>query len=361
MPGFFIMMKKILILLSLLFLSLLLVMLFAYNQIGRMELFGDKGKVGLKWEIRLPETGQYELVEVKTSTGKETLRGLKNAKIINVATEKNGQVLYDLVYEQDELGRRKVDNSSETDKFIIWFGGGDLYGMGVERSATIPQIFSKKMPEYAGYNYGFAGIGAQYPLRILETTNLKRELKESQGLMVYVISEAHYPKTLGKFMHIYRPEMPDYQLEEGKLVYKGIYRETEPLVSGFKALFGNSWLKRILGDVNEFTSYSQKEHQTVCEIVKKTNQEFLKQYPNSHFILFLHTNLRNIERIKLSECCQKNRIHFVDTFMEYDEEKMESDPVDGHPTEYINLLLVEKFIEELKKQVLIPVSQDEAI
>ena len=312
-----------------------------------MDLFGDKGHKGLKWEITLPQTGQYEVVEIVKAEGKEPLRGLKNAYISNKAVGSDGKVVYDITYTHDSFGRRLVDNSDEADKFALFFGGGDLYGMAVSRQEAIPNYFSKIRPDYRSYNYGFAGIGAQYPLRVLEKYDLTKEVKEKEGIMVYVISEAHYPKTLGKFLHIYRPEMPNYKMVNDELKYLGTFRETEPVTGWMKMIFGNSWLRRMMGDMNDLTSYTQEEHKTVCEIVKKTNTEFLKQFPTSKFILMLHTNLPWIDRKELTSCMKTNKIPFVDTYMEYDEDKFDSDPVDGHPTGYLNELLTEKLVEGL--------------
>lgn len=312
-----------------------------------MDLFGSKGHKGMSFEITLPQIDQHELVKVVETTGKEVLRGLKNAKITNKTVASDGSIVYDLIYRHDEYGRRLVDNTENSNKFALFFGGGDLYGMGVARKDTIPSIFSRLKPEYKSYNYGFAGIGAQYPLRILETNNLRKEVKEATGVMIYVISEAHYPKTLGKFLHIYRPEMPDYKLVNGVLKYMGTFSETEPMSGWFKMVFGNSWLRRMMGDMNDYTSYTKEEHKLVCEIIKKTNNDFLAQFPESKFILMLHTNLPWIDRKELTSCSKENNIPLVDTFMDYDESKFDSDPVDGHPTAYLNELLVKKMMESL--------------
>lgn len=344
------MIKKAVIGIFILSISALLITLFMYNQRYRMDLFGNKGEKGMKWEITLPQTGLHEVVEVVKGEGRDVLRGIKNAFIIDKAVDDNNKVLYEISYSQDEFGRRVVDNSQEATEFALWFGGGDLYGMGVSREDSIPQIFSKSNTKYSSYNYGFAGIGAQYPLRLLEITDFKKEIKEKNGVMIYVISEAHYPKTLGRFLHIYRPEMPDYKLVEGKLKYMGTYIETEPLTNWIKMVFGNSWLRRMLGDINELTTYTQEEHDTVCAIISSTNDKFLKQYPSSKFILFLHTNLPYIDREELTKCVKKNNIPYIDSYMEYDEDKFDSDPIDGHPTGYLNKLLVDKFNEYLNSQ-----------
>lgn len=319
-----------------------------------MDLFGELGKKGMKWSITLPESGLSETVHIKEGDDKEPLRGIKNAYITDVATDESGKILYDITYKHDEFGRRIVEEVKNVapDKFAIWFGCGDIYGMGVSGKETIPQIFSEKNAEYKSYNYGFAGIGAQYPLRILETTNLKNELKEAYGMMIYVISEAHYPKTLGKFLHIYRPEMPNYKLINNDLVYRGTFRESEPYTYWFKMLFGNSWLKRMLGDVNELTTYSESEHQLVCAVITNTRKEFLKQFSNSKFILFLHANLRENERIRLTKCANDNEIDIVDTTISYDESKFESDKVDAHPTFLLNESLVDVFSKYVKGKII---------
>jgi hypothetical protein len=347
------MIKKLILFIFFCIATFLAITLFMYNQRYRMDLFGDQGKKGMKFEITLPQIGQYEIVEVKEGEGKETLRGIKNALITNKTISSNGNIVYDISYRQDEFGRRLVDYSSEASKFILWFGGGDLYGMGVSRENSMPQIFSKISPEYRSYNYGFAGIGAGYPLRILETTSLKREVNEKSGYMIYVLSEAHYPKTLGRFLHIYRPEMPHYKLLNGKASYAGTFKETEPFTYWIKMIFGNSWLRRMLGDMNDYTSYSEEEHKLVCEILSKTKTEFVRQFNDSQFILFLHTNLPEIERKKLTICAQEKKIPYVDTYMEYDESKFDSDVVDGHPTGHLNILLIEKLNEFLKTNQLI--------
>jgi hypothetical protein len=330
----------------------LIAFVFFYNSENlRMEIISGIGETGAKWERTLAD-GQKELIEIVQAGSHSDLRGPSNGIVHNYSMKPDGSYIFNVDYIYDEFGRRIVKNksseASRAEQFALFFGCSDLLGAGVSAENTIPEIFESSVVGYRAYNYGFPGTGAHYLNRILETTDLKKEVKEKKGILVYVITEGHYPKSLGKLWHIIRPVMPKYVLNGEAVEFKGSLHETGRISSFFKKYLGTSWLRLQFGNVNRFTEYTEDEDRLVCKMLKASKYNFLKQFPESRFILFLHTNLPIRDRSKLKDCAATEKIESVDADMVYDPEKFDSDPVYQHPTKYFNEVLNMKLTNYLR-------------
>jgi hypothetical protein len=331
--------------------ALLAFVLFYNSESLRMDIISGIGNTGDKWERTLTD-GQKELIEIVKAGPHNDLRAPSNGIIHNSSVKPDGSYIFNINYFYDEFGRRiikdKKHSSIQADRFALFFGCSDLLGAGVTAENTIPEIFETNIQGYKSYNYGFPGTGAHYLNRFLETTDIKKEVSEKNGILVYVMTEGHYPKSLGKLWHIIRPVMPKYTLHGDTLQFLGPFIEVDPVSSFLYKYLGTSWLRLQLGNVNRFTDYTEDEDRLVCRMLKTAKDNFFKQYPNSRFILFLHTNLPPRDRSKLKECAAAEKIESVDADMYYDAEKFDSDPVYRHPTKFFNEVLSKKLIDYME-------------
>lgn len=330
----------------------------AYNWRGKVDLITYKGNEGDTWTGQWEDGQTTEVVELmKKGEFIGELRNRANAEVKNYAIQDNGNKIFDVTYITDEWGRRvskkstsKKEERESRDKFVAFFGGGDVLGMGAPYQHTLPVVFENSQSAYKAYNYGFVGSAFHYFLRSLEINKYQKEIPEEEGLFVYVMTEGHFPRTLGKFGHMHEPHMPYYELtEDSKLVYKGTYEEQKPLLTFIKKYAVTALLSR-LSDVNEWTFYSDRDDYFVCEVVRKTHEIVEEKYPSFKLIYFLHETIREHDRTVMQECLEKNQIKFVNFMLEsYDPHDYETSELDRHPTLAINELIAQMLIEYLNE------------
>jgi hypothetical protein len=330
-------------------------LIFYNNQLGKIRILSGLGKAGDRWSM--VDNYAHESVEFVWGITGVGLRGPKNALIKNILQTKNNETIFDVEYIYDSLGRRTVEPRTTTKKskketpryFAIFFGCSDLLGIGLNSWDTIPSIFEAKTRSlFKAYNYGFVGTGAHYVNRLTETVNFKSEVTETSGIYVYVMTEGHYAKTVGRLFTIIRPVMPSYKLVGEKLFYQGSLDSVEPIYSIVKEWLATNWLTTRFGSFSEDMKYTQEEENLVCSILASAKKNSKKQFPKSRFILFLHTILPEADRARLIKCAKNTNIEYVN-FNIPGEDAFESDPVYAHPTRYLNELAANYLANYLKK------------
>lgn len=347
-------MKKLLIglpfLLIFVLAAIFLYLFTAYNWTDKISLLSYRYKPGTKIEIIWQDDSVEYLDFVSAGERTLRLRSRPDSLIKNWVVSTSGEKIFEAEYEVDEWGRRKTINSGNAEKHAVFFGCSDLFGMGVKVDETIPSLFSKNTEGYTAYNYGYVGSSPAYFLRVLESYQFSKELKEPTGLVFYVMTEGHYPKTIGKFGHMHQPEMPVYDFvdrEKNSIEFLGSYEEKYPLLTKFKRHTAGSLLNRVI-DPNSFTFYSQRDDELVCAIVAKSGEVFNKSFPSSELIYFLHENMRDHDRKMMKDCLENNQMKYVDAQLDYyDAEAFETSSIDRHPTGTVNFEMVKKMVNYL--------------
>lgn len=334
--------------------ALFVASLFLYkNEVVKEDLLSGIGKPGDKWQIDAP-MGQFESVEFIKGEPASGLRSAKNAHIKNIALKKDKSTIYDVDYFYDSFGKRIVVNeknppATPPEKFALFFGCSDLLGIGLNSVDTIPALFESRTDGYKAYNFGFVGTGVHYVNRMFEGEDITPEVSEKSGIIVYVITEGHYPKTLGRLGPLIRPVMPFYQLENGEPKYQGALKDVQPLLSQIKKNLATTWLSVSVGGalITQDMKYSDQDDELVCKLLKAAQLNSKKRFPQSRFIAFLHVMMPDSDRAKLRSCAQKNEIEYVDFHVPWDD-RFDSDPVYFHPTRFVNDLATNELIKYLK-------------
>lgn len=329
--------------------------LFFYkNEVVKEDLLSGIGKPGDKWQIDAP-LGQFESVEFISGEPASGLRSAKNAHIKNIALAKDKSTIYNVDYFYDSFGKRIVVNEKKTEgsrpeKFALFFGCSDLLGVGLNSVDTIPALFESGTEDYKAYNFGFVGAGVHYVNRMFEGEDITPEVSEKEGIIVYVITEGHYPKTLGRLGPLIRPVMPFYALENGEPKFQGALQDVQPVLSQIKKNLATTWLSVSVGGslITQDMKYSAEDNELVCKLLKAAQVNSKKRFPQSRFIAFLHTMMPEGDRERLRDCAQKNAIEYVDFLIPWDD-RFDSDPVYFHPTRLINDLATNELIKYLKK------------
>jgi hypothetical protein len=131
----------------------------------------------------------------------------------------DGTTLYDVEYTIDELGRRvtPVVRREGRRRFLLFFGGSFMFGEGVGDRETLPFFAGQQASREMPYNYGFHGYGPQQLLAELESDELRAEVTEGEGSLVYLFIDAHVNRAIGS-MVVYTgwaDAAPHYVLDGG--------------------------------------------------------------------------------------------------------------------------------------------------
>ena len=97
-------------------------------------------------------------------------RSIPNHKV-QVTKKTPREKIYDVTYNFDEFGRRKVPqkNMGQRKKYAVFLGDSNTFGEGLEDNQTLPYFFSFYNPNYHSYNYAVEGNGPTNILALLET------------------------------------------------------------------------------------------------------------------------------------------------------------------------------------------------
>jgi hypothetical protein len=104
--------------------------------------------------------------------------GLVPEMQVRASRKKNQQLLYEVIYSTDALGRRSSPVAEgPRPHFILFFGDSYTFGEGVNDDETLPSFTGQFAPQYRPYNYGVGGYGPQQMLAKLQTEDIRQEVE----------------------------------------------------------------------------------------------------------------------------------------------------------------------------------------
>jgi hypothetical protein len=260
----------------------------------------------------------------------------------------DGDVIYDVKYSFDDLYRRIVPGQPEkdADKFVVFFGGSQTFGEGLNDEQTIPALAQQAAPSYRVYNYAYRGYGPHQMLRMIETNELKDQLKETNGIAFYQYFHFHVPRAVGSMGYISwaGAGAPYYRLNgEQELEYGGSFatgRWPESLL--YWVLGKSAILKYYRVDL---PTKKPQHSDLVCLILKKSKDEFIDQFPGSRFVVIIGMN--NVADDPVEQCLRSRGIEYVDMRDKYDPNAELTYRNDGHFTPKGARLTVDSLLTEI--------------
>jgi hypothetical protein len=157
----------------------------------------------------------------------------------------DGRTLYDVEYAIDARRRRitPVDDPGRRTRFALFFGCSFTFGEGVAERETLPFRVAELAPRYMPYNYGFQGYGPQQLLARLESSDLRSEVIEDDGVLIYSFIDSHVARAIGS-MSVYSgwaSAAPNYELDDaGQPVRRGNFTTGRPATSLLYSVLGRS-------------------------------------------------------------------------------------------------------------------------
>jgi len=257
------------------------------------------------------------------------------------------EAVFDAIYTFDKLYRRVVTGQPdhEVERFIVFFGGSQTFGEGLNDSETIPALIQESTPSYRVYNYAYRGYGPHQMLKKLETYKLRNELNEDRGIAFFQYFTFHIPRVLGTMNYISWAggSAPYYQLSsKGKLEYNGSFANGRFFKTFLYWVLGKSSILKYF-DVDSPAKLVKKHYDLVCSTLAKSRDVFLDQFPDSRFIVVIGIT-SDKEDSFIERCLDTNSIESVDMRDQYTGNAGLQFKYDGHLTPGATRLTARKLL-----------------
>lgn len=249
-------------------------------------------------------------------------------------------LIYDVDYEFDQYSRRtSLHSESDRPHFAAFFGCSFAFGVGLETSETLSSLLSVSDPRFASYNYAIGGTGTNTMLALSEKRDLRSEISQQSGLFIYVFITSHIERATGRLPSLtWLTETPYYL--STNLDYAGSFGSGGVVRSLWTRLLLvlNDWVPFVRGKT--FPSDSEADYEHVCAMVAKSKENFLKQFPSSEFLFYVHPFATSQFAAEFKSCLEDKQIAILKSkhnfHADYEIE------IDGHPNGVINQLIVDE-------------------
>lgn len=264
----------------------------------------------------------------------------------------SSRMIYDITYHTDALSRRitPVDNPEGRPQFAAFFGCSFTYGEGLEDDQTIPYYFAKASPEYVPYNYAFHGASAADMLLKLESADVRKEIPQQKGVLVYIFIDAHMKRLVGSMQIAgsWGSTRPRYVLsKDGIPVHKGTFRTGRPAITWlYRELYKSAIVRYFKIDLP--ARFSDGDYRLMTAVIKRSRDLFLSRFPGSSFVtVFLpESSLAPV----LEPYLDREGIRYLDErrlFRAHAPEYVLS-PFDHHPSAKADRIVAEALARDLK-------------
>lgn len=266
-----------------------------------------------------------------------------DSKVLQIKAPLTGINGYKAFYNMNKIGQRilpvSASISSLTPKpfHLIVAGESNTFGIGVNDEESLPYLLSQKHPNYHVYNFGHPGGGPHNTYARFEKTDWHSQIKENYGRMIYIFAPAWMMERVAaskNYLSWDKGNSPWYELENGKLVYKGILRQR--LLS---KVFNFIRLIDYFGWVGELPKFNSNHLKLAAKLLEETKREYLKVFPKglftvlvSNYVMWdprlsneLITLLKaaNVEVLLINKNPASDpKFHFADFHFNYEGQKM---------------------------------------
>ena len=207
---------------------------------------------------------------------------------------KDGKTIYDVTYDLDEYGFRKVPriHAGKEQEHLIITPDSFIFGEGLNAQETLPGILEEELPLFNAYNFSYMGGGVNTLLRFMDLVSLKPLVKEPKGMMIYVVIHDHLARWAARasYMSWVNSNYPHYEIEKGMPVYKGPLQDQE-FYKAYKALeqagLKNTML-HVAGATHPDAKWSETEMEGFLLGLKQVEQKYLSQFPDGRFYFVFH-------------------------------------------------------------------------
>lgn len=256
--------------------------------------------------------------------------------------------IYKYAFKTDQYGRRVVRSYGEGErkKFLVLLGCSVTMGQGLKDEETLDFQLTNRLKEYHSYNYAVPGYGLGHVLAQANNINFSQQVREKEGLIIYLFPTYHVDRFLGGLETItWAGGLPYFRWEGNHLIRDGFIHEKFPIISAIKRLYSRSFLRR-----KYFFSWPfqtrQGDLEKACRAISEVRTSVLGKLSGGRFLLALHPHSFGND---LTFCLGKYGIEWLDArdaLRGYRREDVEIKG-DAHPTGLANRLITEKIVSYL--------------
>ncbi|OGX33790.1 MAG: hypothetical protein A3C36_06295 [Omnitrophica WOR_2 bacterium RIFCSPHIGHO2_02_FULL_52_10] len=264
-----------------------------------------------------------------------------------------GEYIYDVNYTIDEFGRRVtiVPGREQRDQYILFMGCSFMYGEGVQDNETLPFHVGRMTTEYLPYNYAFHGLGPFDLLAKLENLDLRSQVQEKDGLLIYLFMDDHVKRVTGAMSVMkWKGNQVYYAVDhQGDFVRHGSFNTGRSFLTPlYKILLKSRILRYFNVDIPKIgTSHIE----LTAKVIEAMKNEYQKKFGSEKFYVFIKSKSWIGQRLaeQLDARGIKN-FNIESIFADGDRELYRLSADDGHPSALAQQMMAEKIVQDLQLQ-----------
>jgi len=275
---------------------------------------------------------------------------LKPDSRMHVEKRTDNRKIFDATYSVDSFGRRltTVKDPEKRNKFILFFGGSYVFGWGVNDNETLASYASQFAPDFDSYNYANFDYGPQHMLAVLEKWDIKNQIKEKEGVAVYVFIDDHVNRAIGTMWHhnALAHRFPYYAVDaNGKLAAKGNFTSGRPVIAVIYKLLWKTNIVRYF-KIKFPPRIGDRHIRVTCKIIEESKNLLTKEFKNSEFYVLFYPG--STRAAKMIPYLKKMGIKYLDYSALWGENRdVWRIKDDGHPSAKANKMIALKLTEDI--------------
>lgn len=200
---------------------------------------------------------------------------------------RGGKLIYDVVYTVDGNGLRVSPPQEENreNECILFFGGSDVFGQGLNDEETLPYRVGIEMgSRYQVYNFGYKGYGPHHMLAALELGWVDSIIDCEPRYVIYQGGEGHIPRAVG--LSAWDDYGPYFELTpQGEAEYKGQFDDPDRPIGSFSRFLAVSGLQTTIPGLHRASDGD--DYDLFLAILHNARRHVMKNYPGAEFhVLF---------------------------------------------------------------------------
>ncbi len=262
------------------------------------------------------------------------------------ATEKkirDDKLIFSAKYTFDSHGWRTVpiNKKGKFKKFLLFFGGSQIFGTGVNDTETIPYYVAKSLSGYRPYNFSIRTFGPNNYYSIASHLTQYAHIQEANGWVLFQYFPMAMRLARGSLRGVgWNTSGPSYRLDQERLVFQGSFLQSRPFLTEIFYLLARLHLFSYF-DIDIPPGFSKQDLELSCELFKQSKAQIQNRFPSAKFAVFQI----NVRVNPLKECFERNGFRII--------ELIKNAPQiigDGHFTAQGNLIIGEELARALRQE-----------
>lgn len=255
-----------------------------------------------------------------------------------------GNVLFTMTVSTDANGHRitPVTNPDARDKFILFFSDSFIFGAGVNDDETLPARVGALAPAYMPYNYGVPGYGPQQMLIELQGNDIRSEVRQQSGALIYLFINDHIKRAIGAMNHYNSSARtyPYYRLDSNDQLAQ--FSRVDPLQEMLYGILGNSLVLKTFNV--DLPPIGDQELRVTARIIQAARDEFKRKFNSEEFYVLLYPGRKSalipyLEQAGIKYLDYAKLFPFTPAYRLFQ---------DGHPSPLAYQTLAEQIVKDLQ-------------